>query len=571
MTTPTAVRQLAADLSAQREKIESAFVSVGGCLTQGAALLNALTNLFDALPDALSGAEVQQATGHLEAVASRATALSDVFGQERADLERLFDVVSAANLPISDLHRTIKMMGIVSINARVTAASIAQDSDDFDVFTTDIATLSESATRTLKEFSHAYRQLVIEVDAAVGQRNRFEAAHAHTLSDLAGRLTATLRALENQRASAVDGSAETSRLSRQIVGQIGSAVMALQVGDAPRQRLEHIETGLEHLAAILSGEPVFDTEASFEDREPALDAIAALEQEQLADTARDFALEVGDAERSLAALAADAETIMARSRGQYGSDVGKTSSIASLSEQLRAAVSMLADFEAERAKLEAVAATVQQTVAVLLGHVEAVQDIEANMRLVSLNAAVRCAQLGPRGASLTVIATQLRELTSETVIAAESAVDWLSQSAALANAFGTSADGAGKGKGLEKDATLALELLSGLDRKLAVALESLDTDGTRVIALLQTAANGLDGLGTLSEAMDDVRMQIAGLAPDAPSAEPTENIALILAGLRRLYTMEAERSVHDALFGSPAPIAAIDQPAEDDFGDFMVL
>lgn len=570
--TPTAVNQLAADLAGHREKIETAFVSVGGCLTEGAALLNKLIKLFDALPDALRGAEVEEATGHLEAVASRAAALSDAFGQERAGLERLFEVVRAANLPISDLHRTIKMMGIVSINARVTAASIAEDTDDFDVFTTDIATLSESATRTLKEFSQVYRQLVIEVDAAVSQRNRFEGAHAHTLSDLAGRLAATLRALESQRTSAVEGSAETSRLSRQIVGQIGNAVMALQVGDATRQRLEHIETGFHHLAEILSGEPVFDIAFTSEDRTHALAAIATLEQAQLAETARDFGGEVDDAERSLAALAADAETIMTRSRGQYGSDAGKSSAISSLSDQLRAAVALLGNFEAERAKLEAVAATVQQTVGILLGHVEAVQDIEANMRLVSLNAAVRCAQLGPRGASLTVIATQLRELTSETVVAAESAVDWLSQSAALADAFGatTATDGAGEGRGLEQGATLALELLSGLDQKLAAALSSLDTDGTRVIALLQKAANGLDGLGALSEAMDDIRMQIADLAPDEIASEQSAQLTGLIAGLRRLYTMEAERAVHDTLFGPPEASAAA--PASDDmFDDFMVL
>ncbi|WP_421952076.1 hypothetical protein [Pelagibacterium sp.] len=569
---PPAINKLAADLAGHREKIETAFVSVGGCLTEGASLLNKLIKLFDALPDALQGVEVKEATAHLEAVAGRAAALSDAFGQERIDLESLFEVVRAANLPISDLHRTIKMMGIVSINARVTAASIAEDTDDFDVFTTDIATLSESATLTLKEFSQVYRQLVVEVDAAVSQRNRFEGAHAHTLSDLAGRLTATLRALENQRASAVDGSAVTSRLSRQIVGQIGSAVMALQVGDATRQRLEHIETGFHRLADILSGVPVFDTEFKPESHPDALAAIATLEQAQLAETARDFGAEVGEAERSLAALAADAETIMTRSRGQYGSDAGKSSSIASLSDQLRAAVSLLGNFEAERAKLEAVAAIVRRTVGILLGHVEAVQDIEANMRLVSLNAAVRCAQLGPRGASLTVIATQLRELTSETVQAAESAVDWLSQSATLADAFGaaTEADGAVEGRGLEQGAILALELLSGLDQKLAGALSSLDTDGTKVIALLQRAANGLDGLGALSEAMDDIRMQIAGLAPDETPSEHTAELAALVAGLRRLYTMEAERAVHDGLFG--APQAGIATPAvPDTFDDFMVL
>src|SRR5690606_34260883 len=140
--------------------------------------------------------------------------------------------------PIASLRRAVKMMGIVSVNARVTAAGIVGDSDDFDVFTTDIATLSDSASRTIQEFAQIYRQLTAEVDRAATQRARFESAHADTLSGLARRLTETIGALDRQRSTAAAGSAETGRVSRQIVGRIGSAVMSLQVGDATRQRLE---------------------------------------------------------------------------------------------------------------------------------------------------------------------------------------------------------------------------------------------------------------------------------------------------------------------------------------------
>ncbi|MFN3274303.1 MAG: hypothetical protein ACK41U_06485 [Paracoccus sp. (in: a-proteobacteria)] len=567
------LRQLADDLSGQRNRIETAFVSVGGRLTEGATLLNRLIALFDALAGALQGAEVDEATTHLEAVAHRASLLSERFGQERDDLRRLSEAVSAASLPISDLQRAVKMMSIVSINARVTAAGIAQDSDDFGVFTTDVAAISESATRTLKEFVQDYRQLVTEVAAAVSQRSRFEMAHAHTLSDLAARLTATLRALERQRIQAVEGSAETSRLSRQIVGQIGNAVMALQVGDATRQRLEHVETGLEHLAAILSGQPAFDIHLAAQDHADALTAIATLERHQLAATASDFEVEMSEARRAMSALAADAETIMSRGRGQYGSERGEASAVASLSDQLRAAVAMLRTFEAERAKIEAVAATVQQTVAVLLRHVDAVQDIESDMRMVSLNAALRCAQFGPRGASLNVIAGQLRELTGETVTAAGSAVEWLERSSRLAQSFGatSSHDGISESRQLEEGASLALALLSGLDQRLAAALSSLDADGAEVIGLLRMAAHGLDSLNSFSEAVGSSGLRLADMASDDLPDHPSEDLAAILSGLRRQCTMGAERSVHDRLFGLPvAPEVASQHRAEMSSG-FMLL
>jgi len=543
--TAEAVARLATDLARPRQDIEAAFVAVGTRLTEGAALLNTLSKLFEALPEALQGTEVEEALTHLGVVAERANRLADTFAQEKTDLSRLVDVVAAASSPIAGLRRAVKMMGIVSVNARVTAAGIVGDSDDFDVFTTDIATLSDSASRTIQEFAQIYRQLTAEVDRAATQRARFESAHADTLSGLARSLVETIGALDRQRSTAAAGSAETGRVSRQIVGRIGSAVMSLQVGDATRQRLEHVESGLSTLARIADGGLLEEAE-----RPAAIAALALLQQTQLTDIAAAFAQEVEQAEQDLKALASDAATIMARSRDFDGDGKGHASAIAGLSAQLRAAVTILKDFEAERAKLEIVARAVQDTVHVLLDHVGAVQDIEANMRLVSLNAAVRCAQLGPRGASLTVIAMQLRELTTETVVAAEAAMQQLNQSSALAGAFGAAAEqtGAGQISELEQQANLALDILTGLDQRLAGALARLNADGPRVIALLDAAASGMAGQSDLAETLDDTALAIASLTTEPVPDIPLPGAAGILGQLRQSYTMEAERMIHDRLF-----------------------
>ncbi|MCP8884576.1 hypothetical protein NIM87_13745 [Devosia sp. XJ19-1] len=550
---PKAIRTLAADLARPRQDIEAAFVAVGARLTEGAALLNTLSKLFEALPEALGGADVEEATTRLSAVATRAEELAATFGQEKADLARLVEVVAAASAPISDLKRAVKMMGIVSVNARVTAASIVGDSDDFDVFTTDIASLSDSASRTIQDFAQVYRQLTAEVDRAANQRARFEATHAHTLSHLGSSLATTLEALGQQRTTALASSAQTGRVSRQIVGRIGSAVMALQVGDATRQRIEHVEAALSRLAEHQS-DPALAA-----DHPAALAAISTLQHTQLRQTAASFAHEVEQAEADLSALAADAGTIMARSRDFGGDERGKSSAIASLSAQLRTAVTILADFETERAKLEIVAAAVQETVRVLLEHVEAVQEIESNMRLVSLNAAVRCAQLGPRGASLTVIASQLRELTSETVVAAEAAMARLDESSSLAGSFGAAAAGQGAGQvgALEDQANLALDILSRLDQHMAAALARLNNDGPRVIKLLEGAAAGLSGQTVMAETMDDMAITIAALSTEPAPTTLSPALADLIAGLRKTYTMEAERQAHDRLFPKAPGTAAI--------------
>ena len=236
----TRLRHIGNALAAPREQIESTFVTVGARLADGATMLNRITKVFEALPAQLQSPELVEASTRLADVGRQAQTISALFATEQADLTRLVEVVAAAEHPIGELRRTVKMMGIVAINARVVAASVVGDSDDFDVFTTDIAKLSESASSTIQQFTAAYRQLTDEVGQAARQRSQFENAHADTLSELAAGMEAALAELARQRAISADGSAETGRVSRQIIGHIANAVMALQVGDATRQRIEHV-------------------------------------------------------------------------------------------------------------------------------------------------------------------------------------------------------------------------------------------------------------------------------------------------------------------------------------------
>ena len=273
-----------------------------------------------------------------------------------------------------------------------------------------------------------------------------------------------------------------------------------------------------------------------------------------------FESDVAEAGTALVDLSADARVILAHSRSTYGDGAG--SPLAALSGAVHDATLVLRDCESERGKLELVATAVLRTVGVLLTHVEAVQEIEANMRLVSLNAAVKCAQLGPRGAALNVIARQLRELTGETVAAAEAAMAGLHDAARLAQSFGAAANGeaAGRVGQLEQQATVALLLLQGVDRSLAEALATLERDGPNVIALLDHAAETFADQATISETMRDLAMRIVAACP-ADSTTGSDAVMAEISALHSRYTMDAERKIHEHLYGKP--IATVPAPKEE--------
>jgi hypothetical protein len=548
----TAIAAIIAALQHPRAAIDDAFLGVGVQLTECATILSRITATFEQLPADLDGAEVSEATGRLSVVGRRAGEIAAAFGTEQQDLARLLQLVSAADHPIAGLRRAVKMMGILAINARVVAAGVVDDDSDFDVFTTDIAQLSLSAADTIAEFSRTYRRLVEVVTEAAETRGRFDAEHRKPLADLARRLDVNLAEVTRRRQQSAENSVETSRMSRQISVRVAEAVMALQVGDATRQRLEHIEAALAMPPAV-SGQ-----------------AICHLQHLQLTQATQSFEDEMAAGEQALRQLALDASQVLDHSRDVYGQgqDEGR-SALGLLHNDVHWASAILADCEAERQKLDRVAADVAATVSDLLGHVEAVQDIEAKMRLVSLNAAIRCAQLGPRARALAVISQQLRGLTAETTEAAGEAVARLEEASGLARAFTLAADSAASGRvgDLEREANVALDLLETVDARMKTALADLGRDGPSVARRLEKAVANLGRHGEIAEALRDIGMQLAGqIGADAPDLTGNEAQTLF-ATLRKTYTMDAERRIHDAFTGQPASIA--ETPAKDSIDDLL--
>ncbi len=77
----------------------------------------------------------------------------------------------------------------------------------------------------------------------------------------------------------------------------------------------------------------------------------------------------------------------------------------------------------------------------------------------------------------------------------------------------------------------------------------------------------MDGQSALAENMEDAALAIAALSADAMPGEASAELAAILAGLRKSYTMEAERSIHTRLVGHLEVVAANDAAPAEAGGD----
>ena len=567
-----------AGLDAPMEQIDNSFVSVGEMLTSCAGLLGQVTHTFEELPKDLESPELVAATGKLGDVIEHAADIVRSFDAEQVDLDALVSKVDAAHTPMAKLGKVIQMIGILAINARIVAASIAGERDEFEVFTTDITELSHNATVTIREFFSAYQRLSADVHRATNQRASFQAAQQDALEAASARLSLNLEEVTSRREKSAAASTETSRVTRDVGMRIGASVMAMQVGDSTRQRVEHVAIALSDVKALMTGASLPDIAMPDDMRHEAVASLLHLQEELLESASQDYQKDVVEAEHALAALEADESRIITLSRDLYGEkDHQGKSALGALNADLRQVAVMLHACEEDRDKLDTAAIAVGDLVTKLLGHVEAVQEIEGHMRLVTLNAAVRCAQLGPRGKALDVIAKQLRELTGATVNSAKTALAALNDAAGHARNVIKNAGGETSARisQLVADATDAVVLFEKVDQRLSAALKHLDEEGCGAHNRLGEAVRRFAGHDVISESLEDVRIEIVELIseigrPDLEALSADESGALLLARQRRNYTMERERRVHDAIVGTTPEAPAEESPAsdEDDLGLF---
>jgi hypothetical protein len=102
---------------------------------------------------------------------------------------------------------------------------------------------------------------------------------------------------------------------------------------------------------------------------------------------------------------------------------------------------------------------------------------------------------------------------------------------------------------MESEAVSGLGLLETIGTRMVTALRDLDRDGPVIAHRLTEAMHDFGQHDAISEALSDVEIAVTALAGagDAPLE--------FLAALRRRYTMDMERRIHDAFAGTPPSVA----------------
>jgi hypothetical protein len=549
---------------------ETTFLQAGQTLEASIEILAKLTSRFESVLEDLEGETLSQALKALSetAVQVDALGLEQVNKSSRFDeMRRLAETIGGR---ISQMNASLRDVDCLAVNSKIAAASIRVPGTDFVSFADEIGRTLDFTRKTLDRFAAELRIVRQHVITAHTGQLAFEKCQQEAARSITERLSATVKSIVLRNQHAARASLEVKQGSARVRQRICDAILALQIGDITRQRLEHADAALSLAAAARSPPGSHGVTLDEDEQRTFAAAVHRLQSAQLSDAAGNFDRDVRQITGSLGSLAAEAQALRKLGDAAYGSAKGGGGTfLQELEGQIEEALALFEGFETARAEVANVTATVSDASASLCGHLRTVQMMEADIRIMGLNTTFKCARIGREGLALSMIAQELRGYANGFAKEAGALMGEVETVAGISRSLidGADADQApvlSEGTRTMRDSLATLRRLGqGLD----LAMVDLVRDSHRVEALLVATVAKLEGQREIGQVLRDAAGKLAPSgSPDRAELPP--HVEQMLQLIARGYTMANERVVHDRIFGgstlaAPTPRTAPAAELED--------
>jgi hypothetical protein len=556
------------DIRRATEMTEGTFVGIGRSLEASVGTIEGLTSTFRTLIEDLGGAALLQATADLSQVSKRIAALASAPREGEAMLPRISALTDAITGRVGRMRKAVKAVDVLAVNAKIAAAHIGAGGEGFSSFAAEITRAMKVAEENLDGFATQLGGMSQRLrEATAGQRD-LNQQREQAIRTIPDQLARSVSAIDGRRKQAEATAFEIQRKTVQVGQRVGSAVMAMQIGDTTRQRIEHVEFALTIVARLYGRQTraAIDVELGAvpsEQRDHLLQAICGLSLAQLGDTADELDGHVAEIAASLAELAGDATEIAGLGQQTYASgDDHAGSFLSELEEDVRHARSLLEDLRSAQTEGDGVMAGVLETTKSLVRNISAIQSLEADIRLMGLNTTLRSSRLGQEGRALTVIAQELRTCSNLTAAEAEAVLVDLG---AMVDAAGTSAGEdperrLGEMTELTNILVTSVDVLSRTANSLTTALETLDRESSAVATALQRTSVEMRARAEIGAILRRASAALQGVRNDSQIDQEMGQSSGMLEAIFGKYTMVREREIHVRILGGEMPVAADSAP-----------
>lgn len=366
------------------------------CTLDSARVLGRLATGFHDLEGPMSRlsqvqhGQIQGLRADLSAIAARLQQVADCLTAAAAEAQGLERATRATRAGIAAMRRKAALMHFAALNARIVATSMPRSDKRSQLF-------AVSAEEIISGIDQLLSRAEAEAGAVQKQIAEFGTAGLDATVAAIARTVATLRRVDSALADVIG---QADPLTGETLGQalaafgenISVSIMALQVGDSVRQRIDHVG----RIQALHATDP-----------NPHLQALAALQVRAAADA---FRTDAETAMHALEAAAAAGRRLASGRRKGDGSSEDRYRAIETALLDARVLVDTLHPLSDDLlSRIDAM----QRQFSGLNDLLSGMSSGERQIRLLGLNAVIACAGKGQEGRALNEAANQLATYARE--------------------------------------------------------------------------------------------------------------------------------------------------------------
>ncbi len=591
---PDLLQEVDADLKLVTKSSEGEFLAIGEKLQHFYQRADGIAKISQSVARSISGDQTAKVIKDFQAIVRRMRAMEAESDQSSQTMQELLDILGTLRQQLAAFQNIVRSLRMLCISIRIQSARIELEEFGFDSLADDVGTLAEEVENRCERLLQRAEALAQILGDAVARARTLETQQKAQVQTILSDTSKSLKGITEKHRRSAKG-AETLATRYAGIGQsIGNIVMSLQIHDLTRQRVEHAQEALEKITAKLKPNTSKDAGDASTTQTGRPQPQAPVDETLLAQAGAISELQIAQVQHARDELVAAVETIMANLQGvgdlvaeivqetqalNGAADTSDHDSLAELEAGFASIVQALSSYNAANQELAAVTSSVGATLQQMAVFSSDIEAIGIKIKLIALNAIIKSAHFGDKGATLSVLAEAIHDLSVDTCARTETVHQNIDVIMNSSKALG-SADKLENTTipAISQSLQALMDTLKSMNSEIATQLAQMLTEGDGLSRQIATTIAGITVHQQVSKAIQQAVKgleRIVVLARDnCPGFSESDRSALIQE-LESAYTMQGERAVHrsvaktgaavagGALAGAAATAVATPEPDED--------
>jgi methyl-accepting chemotaxis protein len=536
---------------------EAEFLEIGQKLQDYYGRAKEIAGLSSSVAGLLFGTQMSDIMDRTRELKSHLQQIEDNSSRGTAILQGICGTIRSVGSQLNGFYKIVMQLRMLCLTIKVESARLNDQSLSFDILASDVGKLALEIENKCDSLDEWVRKLGMLIQKTLQQVLGLETSLQRQSKVIVDKTMGNLESLKAQHQLATAGAEQLAKRYESVSRSIAEVITSLQFHDITRQQIEHVKQALDQLASELDdqGSRLSRFRRGFWNKIRSAAQVCRLQRAQLVCAGDEL---IGATKRIIDNLRGVARNVSEMTT-ETQTLVGKTGEAeGSLLDGIEHGFSSLSEALANHDKASRELADTTHSVGNALEQMSAfAADIEAiglKIKLVSLNAIVKAAQIGEEGASLAVLAEGIHGLSIETCqqtdIQSGTLRSIATASSELDHSTSSDDDLSSGADSIAEEMEAVLRSLRELNANIMSMQSRIEDAGRKLSDEIEKSVSLVTVHEKVQKVSDDIiaeldnrAYRLASLLPELPVSERSQD----LESLESAYTMETERQIHESL------------------------